>query len=43
VHKDRRQFIAEAVLHDSAGNEIARGSGVFVRSKFPLSEDIGYK
>lgn len=43
VHQDRRQFIAEAALHDSAGNEIARGSGVFVRSKYPLSEEIGYK
>lgn len=43
VHQDRRQFIAEAVLKDSSGKEIARGSGVFVRSKFPLSEDIGYR
>lgn len=43
VHQDRRQFIAEAVLYDSAGNEIARGSGVFVRSKVRLSENIGYK
>ena len=43
VHQDRRQFIAEAELHDSQGNLIARGSGVFVRGRAPLSADIGYK
>ena len=39
----RSQFIAEAVLFDSKGKEIARGSGCFVKSKFSLSEEVGYK
>jgi uncharacterized protein (TIGR00369 family) len=43
VNSTRSQFIAESVLRDSEGREIARGSGVFVRSKVPLSEEIGYK
>ena len=36
------QFIAQAVLYDSNGNEIGRGSGVFVRSKMPLAQAKGY-
>jgi uncharacterized protein (TIGR00369 family) len=43
VHRGGRQFIAESVLHDSEGKEIARGSGVFVKSKIPLTEKIGYR
>ncbi len=37
------QYIAEAVLHDSKGREIARGSGVFVRSKIALTPTVGYE
>lgn len=37
-----KHFLAESVLADSDGNEIGRGSGAFVRSKIPLSPDIGY-
>jgi len=43
VHQNRSQFIAESVLHDSKDNQIARATAVFVRSKIPLSDQIGYK
>jgi uncharacterized protein (TIGR00369 family) len=43
VNSTRTQHIAESVLYDGEGEEIARGSGVFVRSKIPLTEAIGYK
>jgi acyl-coenzyme A thioesterase PaaI-like protein len=42
VNRNKSQFIAESVLHDSEGNEIGRGSGVFVRSKIPLGKTRGY-
>ena len=43
VNKNRSQFIAESVLYNSDEKEIARASGIFVRSKTPLSEKIGYR
>jgi uncharacterized protein (TIGR00369 family) len=43
VNQNRSQFIAESVLYDSNDKEIARASGIFVRSKIPLSDEIGYK
>ena len=43
VNVNRLQIIAEAVVYDSNGKEIARGSGVFVRSSIPLTADIGYQ
>jgi uncharacterized protein (TIGR00369 family) len=43
VNQNRSQFIAESVMFDSNDKEIARASGIFVRSKIPLSEIIGYK
>lgn len=42
VNANRTQFIAEAVLTDGDGREIARGNGLFVRSKVPLTPAIGY-
>jgi uncharacterized protein (TIGR00369 family) len=42
VYRNRSQFIAESVLYDSKENEIARANGLFVKSKIPLSEKIGY-
>lgn len=42
VNHNRTQFIAEAVLTDDQGRELARGSGVFVRSKMRLDETEGY-
>ena len=42
VNINRTQFIAESVVCNSDGKEIARGSGVFVRSKIPLMSVEGY-
>lgn len=42
VNRNKTQFIAEAVAYDSNNIEIGRGSGVFVRSKLPLSQALGY-
>ena len=36
-------FFADSVLHDSENKEIARGSGIFVRSRIKLTPEIGYK
>jgi uncharacterized protein (TIGR00369 family) len=43
VGKSGDQYLADAVLMDADGNEIGRGNGAFVRSKIPLSPDIGYE
>jgi uncharacterized protein (TIGR00369 family) len=43
VNQNRSQFICESILFDSQDKEIARATGIFVRSKIPLSEEIGYK
>lgn len=42
VNKNKSQFIAEAVIYDADDNEIARGNGIFVRSKMPLADVPGY-
>jgi uncharacterized protein (TIGR00369 family) len=42
VHRSRRLFVAESQFFDSAGKEIARGSGTFMPSDIPLSPLIGY-
>jgi uncharacterized protein (TIGR00369 family) len=43
VHAGGRSFLAESVVVDDSGQEIARGSGNFVTSKIKLSADIGYR
>ena len=43
VNITRSQFIAESIAYDSDNNEIARGSGIFVRSNMKLTEEMGYK
>lgn len=43
VNQNRSQFVCESVLYDSNSKEIARATGIFVRSKIPLSDKIGYK
>lgn len=43
VYHNRTQYIAESILYDENEKEIARANGVFMRSKTPLSEKIGYK
>ncbi len=42
VNRSKSQIIAEAVLYDKKKVEIARGSGVFIKSKFDLENTIGY-
>ena len=42
VHHSKRLYVAEAVLVDSAGVEIARGSGTFMISSIALTPEIGY-
>lgn len=43
VNTAKNQFIAESILYDSEDVEIARGSGIFVKSKIKLTPEIGYK
>ncbi len=43
VHRSLSQFIAESILYDSTDRVIARANGVFVKSKIPLSDNIGYR
>ena len=43
VNRTKSQFIAESIVYDSAGNELGRGNGIFVRSKMLLSDAMGYK
>jgi uncharacterized protein (TIGR00369 family) len=38
----RRVLVADARLVDDSGEEVARGTGTFMRSKFPLSGLPGY-
>ena len=42
VHLFRRLFIAEAILTDANGREIARGSGTFMSSNIPLASVADY-
>ena len=43
VYAGAKSFIAESVVIDGEGQEIARGSGSFVTSKIKLTADIGYR
>ncbi|WP_338729586.1 PaaI family thioesterase [Haladaptatus sp. DJG-WS-42] len=43
VHESGSQFIADAVVRDSDGNVIARGTGNFIKSRIKLDEDVGYR
>jgi uncharacterized protein (TIGR00369 family) len=43
VHRTGRVFIAESQLTGAEGQELARGSGTFMRSKVPLTPDLGYR
>ena len=35
--------MAEAVLVNGEGEELARGGGAFVKTEIPLSADMGYE
>lgn len=43
VYESKNSFVAEAVLEDEQGHQIARGSGSFIRSKIPLTAEMGYR
>lgn len=42
VNISKSSYIAEAVMYDAENREIARGSGIFIKSKIPLTPEIGY-
>jgi acyl-coenzyme A thioesterase PaaI-like protein len=42
VNQTRKQISAEAVVYDEKGEEIGRGSGIFVRGKMPLVDAAGF-
>ncbi|HEU0045502.1 PaaI family thioesterase [Sphingomonas sp.] len=39
----RRVFVADARLVDGEGEEVARGTGTFMRSRIPLADLPGYR
>jgi uncharacterized protein (TIGR00369 family) len=43
VSSTRSQFIAESVIVNDLGEQIARGSGVYIKSKIKLTAKMGYK
>ncbi|MFT5591722.1 MAG: hypothetical protein ACI8SR_000077 [Oceanicoccus sp.] len=43
VNKNNSQWIAEAILYNEEGKELARGNGIFVRSKVALANAKGYE
>lgn len=43
VHESGSQFIADAVVKNSEGQVIARGTGNFVKSRIELDESVGYR
>lgn len=42
THASKSSILAEAVLYNAEGKQIARGSGTFVRGPTPLNAEIGY-
>ncbi|MCH2108292.1 MAG: PaaI family thioesterase [Polyangiaceae bacterium] len=42
VNQNKTQFIVESVVYDEQGQEIGRGSGLFIRSKQRLMQTPGY-
>ena len=42
VNSNKSQWIVESVLYNDQGIEIARGNGIFVRSKILLAKTPGY-
>ncbi len=43
VNQSRSIILAESVVVDEQGKQLARGSGSFVRSAIPLDEKVGYR
>ena len=42
LNKTKTQCLAEAIAYNSEGKEVARGSGIFFRSRLPINEAVGY-
>jgi uncharacterized protein (TIGR00369 family) len=42
VHASQRIFVAEAEMTDASGHQIARGSGMYMRTRVPLTGEVGY-
>lgn len=42
AHAGRSRFLAESVVTDADGRELARGSGSFVRGRIRLAPEVGY-
>lgn len=42
IRHSSKLLVADAILTDSDGFEIGRGSGTFVPSNIPLNSDVGY-
>jgi len=42
VHQSRTLIVADSVVHDSGGRQVARGTGSFVRSQVRFSPEVGY-
>ena len=43
VSRSKRLYIAEGILLDDRGKEVARGSGTFMPSSLALAPDMGYR
>lgn len=43
VYSSGKQFIAEAILYNEDDEQIGRGSGMYIKSKINLTEEMGYK
>lgn len=43
VHAGKNNFVADATLAGPDGRELGRGSGSFVRSRIPLTPEMGYR
>ena len=41
--RSKQLYGAEATLVNSAGKEVGRGSGLFAKSRFPLTPEVGYE
>lgn len=42
VNEGRTQWLAQSVVYDDQNREVGRGSGTFVKSRSPLTPEIGY-
>jgi uncharacterized protein (TIGR00369 family) len=42
VNEGRTEWFAQAVVYDDEEQEVGRGSGTFVKSRSPLTPEIGY-